>query len=124
MHHHSDGTIDRGAYWRDASEDAIREVAINAFDEPNKALSNGAEIRFGKNGSKSVVVRGEKRGSWYDHQEQKGGFLLIPAEDFAPGTVPHDGTFTLGTNGSSGPQVSFARPELALALRTAANSNS
>ena len=42
----SDGSIDRGAYWRDASEDVIRGCAVATFGEPNLKLSNGAELRL------------------------------------------------------------------------------
>jgi len=97
---HFDGSIDRGAYWQDASEDVVRAAAINAFGEVNKALSTGAELRFGSHGSTSVVLRGSKRGQFYDHQEQKGGYLLIPTGDFVPGStglpgVRADGRFYL-----------------------------
>ncbi len=60
---HTDGCIDRGAYWRDASEDVIRACAIATFGEPNKEHSNGADLRFGSHGSKSVALHGDMRGS-------------------------------------------------------------
>jgi hypothetical protein len=82
MYHSSDGSIDRSAYWQDASEDVIRAAAINAFGEANKALSNGAEIRFGT----------------------KGGYLKIPDADFRHNGRPHDGTFMLGTAKASKPR--------------------
>jgi hypothetical protein len=104
MYHSSDGSIDRSAYWQDASEDVIRAAAINAFGEANKALSNGAEIRFGTKGSKAVALRGEKRGQWYDHEQQDGGYLKIPDADFRHNGRPHDGTFMLGTAKASKPR--------------------
>ena len=73
----TDGSIDRGAYWRDASEDVIRGCAVATFGEPNLKLSNGAELRFGSHGSKAVALHGDKRGSWFDHEAQDGGFLRI-----------------------------------------------
>ena len=36
----------------------------------------GAELRFGRKGSMSVVVTGSKAGTWYDHQCREGGDLL------------------------------------------------
>ncbi len=93
---HTDGSIDRGAYWRDASEDVIRGCAVATFGELNAKLSNGAELRFGARGSKAVALRGDKRGSWYDHEAQEGGFLRIPDADFGRGATRHDGTFKLG----------------------------
>ena len=93
---HTDGIIDRGAYWRDASEDVIRGCAVATFGEPNRKLSNGAELRFGSHGSKSVASHGDKRGSWYDHEAQEGGLLRIPDADFGRDATCHDGTFKLG----------------------------
>ncbi len=83
----SDGSIDRGAYWRDASEDVLLAAAINAFGEPNKKLSNGVELRFCAHGSKAVAMHGDKRGSWFDHEAQEGGFLRIPDADFGRGAT-------------------------------------
>ena len=39
-------------------------------EPPNKALSTRAELRFGRNGSKSVKLAD---GIWYDHEENVGG---------------------------------------------------
>lgn len=36
----------------------------------------GAEYRYGKHGSLSVMVRGAKRGQWFDHEAQEGGDAL------------------------------------------------
>ncbi len=93
---HTDGNIDRGAYWRDASEDVIRGCAVATFGEPNLKLSTGTELRFGSHGSKAVALHGDKRGSWYDHEAQEGGFLRIPDADFGRDATRHDGTFKLG----------------------------
>ncbi len=93
---HTDGGIDRGAYWRDASEDVIRGCAVATFGELNRKLSNGAELRFGARGSKSVALHGDKRGSWFDHEAQEGGLLRIPDADFDRDAPRHDGTFKLG----------------------------
>ena len=89
------GAIDRAGFWSHASEATAREAAIEAYGEPNLKLSNGAELRFGAHGSVSVVVRGEKLGRWYDHEQQTGGFLRIPDADFAPCSTPTDGRFYL-----------------------------
>ncbi len=101
---HTDGSIDRGAYWRDASEDVIRACAVATFGELNAKLSNGAELRFGNHGSTSVALHGDKRGSWYDHEAQEGGFLRIPDADFGRDATRHDGTFTLGRAKAREPQ--------------------
>jgi hypothetical protein len=96
MKFHSE-PIDRAAYWQDASEDVIRACAMAAFGEPNKRLSNGNELRFGNRGSKAVALNGDKRGQWYDHEAQDGGFLRIPDCDFERATgAPQDATFSPG----------------------------
>ena len=53
-------------------------------------------MRFGSHGSKAVTLHGDKRGSWYDHEAQEGGFLRIPDADFGRDATRHDGTFKLG----------------------------
>ena len=66
--------VDRAAYWAQAPEEMIRDAAINAFGEPNRAYSNSKDLRFGQRGSKSVVLKGEKRGTYFDHEAQRGGY--------------------------------------------------
>jgi putative DNA primase/helicase len=51
----------------------VGEIARRILGEPNKRLSNQTELRFGRNGSVSVEIAGNKRGQWYDHEEQQGG---------------------------------------------------
>ena len=54
-----------------ATSTALVRSAV--LGEPNASLSTRTELRFGNNGSVSVVIAGEKRGEWYDHEEQVGG---------------------------------------------------
>jgi hypothetical protein len=51
----------------------IERVARRLLGEPNKALSKRDELRFGSNGSLSVIVAGRERGAWYDHENKTGG---------------------------------------------------
>lgn len=48
-------------------------IARKHFGEPNRALSSKHELRFGKNGSKSVDL---EKGIWFDHELGKGGSLF------------------------------------------------
>lgn len=48
-------------------------VARDLLGEPNKQLSIGDELRFGKQGSMSVDV---KKGTFFDHESKEGGGVL------------------------------------------------
>jgi hypothetical protein len=53
-------------------------IARKHFGEPNKKQSTKRELRFGKNGSKSVDL---EKGNWFDHEIGKGGSLFtLPGE--------------------------------------------
>ncbi len=54
----------------------MEPVARRILGEPNEALSSKDELRFGTNGSLSVMLAGDKRGTWYDHENQVGGGVL------------------------------------------------
>jgi hypothetical protein len=54
-----------------------RAVALELYGEPNRQLSTAAELRFGKQGSKSVDLA---KGTFYDHQEGEGGGVLWAIE--------------------------------------------
>jgi hypothetical protein len=49
------------------------EIAKMAWGEPNRALSSKIELRFGKQGSRSVDL---KKGTWFDHEAKEGGGVL------------------------------------------------
>jgi putative DNA primase/helicase len=51
----------------------IGDIARAILGEPNQALSNGRQLRFGQHGSIAVEIRGEKAGSWFDHEANAGG---------------------------------------------------
>lgn len=52
-------------------------VAREFYGEPNKQLSSKDELRFGSHGSLSVDL---KKGTWFDHSEDKGGGVLALIE--------------------------------------------
>jgi putative DNA primase/helicase len=54
----------------------IEPVARRLLGEPNVRMSTKTELRFGTNGSVSVVIAGKKRGTWYDHETEQGGGVL------------------------------------------------
>lgn len=54
---------------------AVEFLARARWGEPNRALSTRSELRFGRHGSVSVAVAGEKAGLWYDHEAGRGGRL-------------------------------------------------
>jgi Toprim domain len=50
--------------------------------EPNRAMSNRRELRFGRKGSVSVALTGPKAGLWHDHENNIGGdFLQLLVQD-------------------------------------------
>jgi hypothetical protein len=56
------------------------KVAVALLGEPNQAMSTDRDLRFGSNGSVSVMISGPKAGSWYDHESRVGGDLLALIE--------------------------------------------
>jgi KaiC/GvpD/RAD55 family RecA-like ATPase len=54
----------------------IGEIARWVLGEPNRQLSNRAQLRFGHNGSVAVEIAGANRGQWYDHEAEIGGDAL------------------------------------------------
>lgn len=60
------------------------EIARRVLGEPNPKLSTRNELRFGRNGSVAVEIAGDKAGTWYDHENSRGGgvweFLYIFAD--------------------------------------------
>ena len=51
----------------------IGMVARHYWGEPNIELSNGSDLRFGTNGSKSVDLG---KGCWFDHENEVGGGVV------------------------------------------------
>ena len=57
----------------------IAEQAIARFGEPNVKRSSRDELRFGRQGSVAVQLRGEDAGAWFDFEANQGGrFDLAP----------------------------------------------
>lgn len=54
----------------------IEPVARELLGDPNRALSSRTELRFGSRGSVSVVIAGDGRGTWFDHETSVGGGVL------------------------------------------------
>lgn len=48
----------------------MEELAVQAWGEPNHKLSTRDDLRFGRNGSKSV---NRKERTWFDHEANEGG---------------------------------------------------
>lgn len=51
----------------------IEPIARHFWGEPNKGLTTQIGMRFGSNGSRSIVF---KTGEWYDHEQHRGGGVL------------------------------------------------
>jgi RecA-family ATPase len=48
-------------------------ASLGYIGDWNKALSKTGELRFGKHGSLSVIIAGNKTGQWYDYENKEGG---------------------------------------------------
>lgn len=55
----------------------IEATSRHFFGEPNRALSNRRELRFGAQGSMSVDL---EAGTWFDHEAKEGGGVLALIE--------------------------------------------
>jgi hypothetical protein len=53
--------------------DNIEGLALHLLGEPNLLLSTRQQLRFGNRGSIAVEIAGPKRGTWFDHENSKGG---------------------------------------------------
>jgi hypothetical protein len=89
----------------------FERIARRLLGEPNKALSKGGELRFGTNGSLSVIISGPKQATWYDHENQRGGgvweFLYIFGDMKRPEAEEWLAReFGLGKTGTTGRQNS------------------
>lgn len=98
------------------------EIAKIILGEPNRHLSSKSELRYGRQGSVSVEIAGEKRGQWYDHEQKVGGGVIdliceragVPRHDISHwldenlrrnGSTPHSET-TSATCASCGKRFS------------------
>jgi putative DNA primase/helicase len=93
-----------GTFVPDPSWPTITELAIEAWGQPNRALSSPAELRFGANGSKALRV---VEMVWRDHEAGTGGGY-VPMWHLARGTStplpPRGGVRTAPkTNGAHPP---------------------
>ena len=80
----TDRKIDRAAYWAAAPKAEIIRAAEAFFGEkPNPAHSSDSELRFGTNGSKSVVLTGTNPGAYCDHESNDSGYLRLTADQYA-----------------------------------------
>jgi Ti-type conjugative transfer relaxase TraA len=85
---------------------SAEKIAINLLGEPNKRLSDGKELRFGKSGSIAVRISGEKCGNWYDFKEGKGGDLFDLVQDIKACDFKEAADYLRSTLGISNPQNS------------------
>jgi putative DNA primase/helicase len=52
------------------------DIAQSLLGEPNRRLSNRRELRWGRKGSFALIVEGDKRGLWRDHENEVGGDII------------------------------------------------
>jgi hypothetical protein len=61
---------------REALSARATEIAVALVGEPNLAMSNRRELRFGRKGSVAVAISGPKAGLWHDHELGIGGDMF------------------------------------------------
>ena len=59
---------------RNRLREDVEGLAVDLLGEPSSR--SGAELRFGRQGSLSVVIGRSKRGTWFSHEAGEGGDLL------------------------------------------------
>lgn len=80
------GTLGAHSVAKDGDRFSFHAAALarELFGEPNKSLSSGDELRFGRQGSKSVDT---KTGQFFDHEQGVGGGVLWAVEHYAGAPV-------------------------------------
>jgi putative DNA primase/helicase len=68
--------MSKSALLKIALSDNAATVAGFLLGQHNAAMSSKTELRFGRKGSVSLVISGQKKGSYFDHEEGRGGDLL------------------------------------------------
>jgi putative DNA primase/helicase len=55
----------------------MAEQIVQSFlGEANRTLSNGRVLRWGRKGAFALNVAGDKRGLWFDHENEAGGDII------------------------------------------------
>jgi phage/plasmid-associated DNA primase/phage/plasmid primase-like uncharacterized protein len=52
------------------------ELSLHLLGRPNETLSTTRQLRYGRKGSLAIEIDGEKAGTWFDHEQGKGGDAL------------------------------------------------
>jgi len=65
---------------RENLADYIGEVARRILGSENRDLSSGDELRFGTHGSIAVMIDGDRKGTWFDHENHIGGGVSLLIE--------------------------------------------
>lgn len=66
---------DMGARFK-ADPGLTAQLAVHLLGEPNRALSNRKELRWGEHGRRWLCLSGAKAGQWFDHASGEGGDAL------------------------------------------------
>jgi putative DNA primase/helicase len=67
---------------RTALNNRAADLSVYLIGNPNRKMSTGRDLRFGRHGSLSIVIAGPKIGGWFDHEtgEFGGMFDLVMRE--------------------------------------------
>jgi len=86
------------------------EIVRSFLGEPNRKLGTKRQWRWGRKGSFTLNVAGDKTGLWYDHENQVGGDIVNFVQVQLGCSIANAITYALGFLGPSWPSRSTAAP--------------
>jgi putative DNA primase/helicase len=86
------------------------EIVHSFLGEPNRKLCTKRQWRWGRKGSFTLNVAGDKTGLWYDHENQVGGDIINFLQVQLGCSIANAITYALGFLGPSWPSRSTAAP--------------
>jgi putative DNA primase/helicase len=72
--HHAGPRLDDRA--REELRGMAEQIVQSFLGEANRTLSNKRVLRWGRKGSFALIVAGDKRGLWFDHENDVGGDII------------------------------------------------
>jgi putative DNA primase/helicase len=114
MHHLCDSAATLRRRLDHHARDELRAIApeiVKSFlGEPNRQLCTQRQWRWGRKGSFALNVAGDKKGLWYDHENQIGGDIVSFLQVQLGCSIANAITYAIGFLGPSWSSRSTAAP--------------